>query len=97
MRKKLKEKKYVINYYSAKKLLENGYLEDDFLVCDKDATYYSLIDSFPHEDCILFDQTLKALGNDANITEIFIIIDFKDVDKVRFSEISVGNEIKSKI
>lgn len=82
MRKKLKEKKYIINYYSAKKLLENGYLEDDFLVCDKDATYYSLIDSFPHEDCILFDQTIKVLGENANITEIFIIIDFKDVDKV---------------
>ena len=82
MRKKLKEKKYIINYYSAKKLLENGYLEDDFLVCDQDATDYSLIDSFPHEDCILFDQTIKALGEDINITEIFIIIDFKDVDKV---------------
>ena len=82
MRKKLKEKKYVINYYSAKKLLENGYLEDDFLVCDEDATYYSLLGSFPHEDCILFDQTIKALGLNANITEIFIILDFNGVGKV---------------
>ena len=32
MRRKIKEKKYTINYYSAQKLLENGYFEDDFLV-----------------------------------------------------------------
>ena len=82
MKRSLKEKKYIINYYSALKLLENGYLEDGFLVCDKEVSYYGLIDSFQHADCQLFDQTIKALGQGANINEIFIILDFSEVDRV---------------
>ena len=91
MRKRIREKKYKINYYSAGKLLENGYLEDGFLVCDKEATYYSMIDSYSHENCQLFDQAIKALGEGVDLSEIFVILDFSDVDKVsRFLPFSNG-------
>ena len=71
-----------INYYSAKRLYENGIEQDGMLVCNKIVSDYSLIAVNDREDCHLFDQTRKALGTNIDLNKVFIILDFKDVSKV---------------
>ena len=71
-----------INYYSAKRLYENGIEQDVMLVCNKIVSDYSLIAVNDREDCHLFDQTRKALGTNIDLNKVFIILDFKDVSKV---------------
>lgn len=71
-----------INYYSAKRLYENGIEQDGMLVCNKIVSDYSLIAVNDREDCHLFDQTRKALGANIDLNKVFIILDFKDVSKV---------------
>ena len=68
-----------INYYSAKRLYENGIEQDGMLVCNKIVSDYSLIAVNDREDCHLFDQTRKALGTNIDLNKVFIILDFKDV------------------
>ena len=71
-----------INYYSAKRLYENGIEQDGMLVCNKVVSDYSLIAVNDREDCHLFDQTRKALGTNIDLNKVFIILDFKDVSNV---------------
>lgn len=72
-------RKYKINYYSAKKLYDNGIKKDGYLICNNEVSSYALIGTYEREDCHLFSQAIKALGDDVNLSHLFIIIDFTDL------------------
>ena len=71
-----------INYYSAKRLYENGIEQDGMLVCNKVVSDYSLIAVNDREDCHLFDQTRKALGANIDLNKVFIIFTCRPIHLV---------------
>lgn len=72
-------RKYMIDYYDAYKILEEGVKEKkNILSCNKEITDYVRIGSRERENCLLYDQIFKEFPNlNPNmLSEILIILDF---------------------
>ena len=71
-----------INYYSAKRLYENGIHEKDMLVCNEIVSNYALIATNEREDCHLFDQISQVTDNEVDMKKILIVIDFSGFSEI---------------